>query len=964
MQEALLGRLVARLGYEPFGPELRVVTAPAATLQWEREILRALGGGSLRLRVETPSRLAAEILADLGEMSASLSRAQTRALVRIVAARQATLGAFGDAEGGRHGAESLLTETLTAAWRQTPSLPEALAQVLGGRTFAALCAAERGVRQMAAEAGLVPESHLIWRAAERAQDLAWESESIFWPEGPLLEPEKALRQALETKGLLAKLPLMPHDAPRPEVAVEVRGAPDMRTEVHEAARRCLDLVRDGVALEEILIGCGDFGQQERLLRSALREAGIAADAGPEPSEGEPIMLCCRGILELARGEVRDALHHLLGSGMLPRPGSLRDSLVRHLRDGHAASGEAQEFLARLSQAVDAWPRVASFAEHCRQFRAIVEIANLEDRLQDPAMARQAAIAGSIDEQIDAIAAVAGEGAFERPLALRLLGDALAAARPGYEPRREAVRIVPVGEMHGLEADHVLLLGLAEGRFPPLAPSQSILRAGEMLEAEAMGFPLAEPLPERRQRGLLAVAAALGAARRSLYLSFAEIDGEGGVQAAAIRLRHLGEPLPYAPGRAAKAAARALSRQEAGELLAEAAGRQRDIGRPQEALLSLLAVHREACGEGAHLYGLRPAPPEERLGPMPLTFTVTGLERRAACPFISFAHDVLRVEREERAGFDPAARGALVHQVLKELPAAAPPADEQARLVQELVEQAAQAFGVLPLDTPQGLSLRQELATEVARTARLVWEETRRSGFTAAGREVAFGRRGDLPPLTVIGRDGQDIAIEGRIDRLDRLGRQLRVVDYKVRRRQPFSFARVYHGLDLQIGAYALAARLSGGDPVAMTYWPVRLGQSWVVDEGEDDPDGTWRQQRPRGLYLADPELPSALDREAPDGGSPFHPLRRKKNGELQRSEWALAEDRWQALLGRVERRLAELVQEAQDGRWSPAPFALGRQTACDGCSLRPACRHVPARDGYRWLRNVAQEVLDDASTDD
>lgn len=964
MQGALLTRLVEILGQDPFGASIHVVTPPAAAMQWEREILLALGGGSLRLRVGTPARLATALLTAAGEPRATLSRAGLRPLVRIVAQRQGTLHAFGEGAGDREGAESLLAATLEAAWWRAPRLPGPAAEALGREAFRALAAAQQAVLELAGQAGFAPEPCLLWRAAEIAAEVAWPAGTVFWPEGPLRPAEAALYDRLQGLGILADVPAAEEAAPRQGVTVEVRVVSDLRREARHAAWYCRQLVRQGTRPQDILIGCGDFSMQQGLLRSDLTEAGLTVDSGPEPTQGEPLILCLTGLLSLAYGRSREGLLALAGSGIVPAPGPLRDNLLAHLRDGASETAEVAAFTARIEQEIEGWPRLAGFEQHRDRLRSLLGSVDLEARLGDALLTRQAAIAISLRDQLDAISTLAGDGPLERPLALRLLADGVASVRDDYQPRRDAVRVVPLADMAGLEAEHVLLLGVAEGSFPRLAAGASLLKPSQLQRSEALGVPLTEPLGERRQRGLFEVTAALGAARRSLYASFAEIDGQGGVQAAAIRLRRLGEPQPLAFKTPQDAAFSALTRQEAGEILAEATGRLRDRGGDDGFLAALLAAYEEVCGVGAHCSGLKPTRVEPRLKSLDGPFTVTALERRAACPFVSFAHDLLRVDEAQRSGFDPAARGALVHQVLRALPLAAPPAAEQAAIVGGLVEAAAQALSVLPRDTPAGRSLRQELTGEVLRTARLIWEEGGRTRFRPAGREVAFSGRGDLPSLVIAGQDGKEVLVEGRIDRLDRLGGRLRVVDYKVRRRQPFSFARVFHGLDLQIGAYALAASRGGGEPVAMTYWPVRLGQSWVLAEGDDDPDGRWRQQRPQGLFLADPDLLEDLDREAPDGGSPFHPLRRKKSGDLQLSAWALPHGRWRALLRHVERRLGELVAQAQAGEWAPAPFSLGRETACDGCGLRPACRHVPRRDGFRRLERVTQEVLLDVPADD
>jgi hypothetical protein len=962
LQAALLAAVREALGTDPFGQAVRVVTSPPATLQWEMEILRAIGGGSLRLRILTPARLAADLLAAAGEPRQPLSHRQIRSLARLAAVRQGSLAALGEGLTLRPGVAALLADTLLEAWWQAPTITPELTDILGPEMHLALRAAMAEVAALAAGAGLAPEPLLLWRAARVIDTVPLPPRSVFWPEAPLRPAEAALRDGLMRLGALAETP-PPAQAPQAGVAIELRQAEDMRSEVRSAARRCLELVQTGVAPQDILVGLGDFSRQRDLMRTALAEAGIAADAGPEPATGGPAHLCLTGILDLMQGGAQGGWLSLAASGLLPAPGRLRDDLVGHLRDGAPASQDVARFMAEVRDTLDGWPREAPLAVHRMRLEGLLQGAEVAGRLAAPELETQVAVLQSFREQIDTLADICGDMALSRHVAAAMLADALSAAGPDYRPSQHSVRLAPLQQMQGLEAAHVLLLGAVEGAFPRLAPPASLLARQTLARCEAAGHPLAEPYERRRARALADVFAALAAARRTLYLSYAALDLDGGVQSPAVAAGRLGAWLPARADVPLARALAALSRQEAAEILAEAAGRARDIGIAWSRVKETLDAYGEVWGPGPHLAGLgQPGVPDR--GPRTRgPFTVTARERRAAGQFTAFAHDVLRVGPMRHQGFDAATRGALVHHVLRLLPLAAPPPAEQAAVVAQLVAQAARELGEIWPDSERGRSLQAELAREMLRTARLVWEEARRTEFETAGREVAFGREGALPALGLHAADGGEVLVEGRIDRLDSLRGRLRVVDYKVRRRQEFSFARVFHGLDLQIGAYALAAAQTGGEPVAMAYWPVRLGQSWVDDEQDDDPEAEWRAQRPKGLFLADPALLAELDREAPRGGSPFHPLRQRKDGNLQASAWALPRPRWQALLHRVERRLVELATEAEQGEWAPTPFRLARDTACDGCGLRPACRHVPGRDGYRRLETVRQEVLDDVLPD-
>ena len=957
MQDSLAAEVVEFLGTAAFGPTLRVVAPPAATLVWERRLLRQLGGGSLRLRVEPPLRLAADLLGPAAP--GPLSGAGLRAAVRIASTRISLPPALLAGEG-RDGAEALLAETLRQALWQSETLPEAARGALGDEVYAALEALRREVLAVAGLAALAPEPVLVWRAAEQAAAVTWPAGSVLWPWQPSEPALRALQAALAARGVLRGLPPEPPKVPLPQVTLHLQAAADACAEARRAVRRCLELQRAGAGPEDIVIGCADFPRQRGLVREACLDAGLSVDAGPEPVQGEMVGLLVGGLLDLAQGRRRQGLLALGASGLLPLSGPERDGWLREVRDGLPPGKGSPAAL--VAQQVAAWPEVAPLGAHRLALEAILRPDAVDRHLRQSGMDRQAEILQAFGDQLGLLEALAGGAGLGRPLALRLLRDALGAAHGEYRPPRGAVRVLPLADLAGVDAPHVLLLGLSEGAFPSLQPARNLLSPALLARAEAAGAPLAESYGERRRRAQRAVEDALGAARQSLYLSYSELGADGQAQGPALLLRRLGEVSPPDVETLAERAGGALSQEEAGEILAEAVGRLRDIGGDVAEAMDLLAAHGAVSGAKAHLEGLHGRPAE---GPVPVPFeavTVTALERRAACPFTSFARDVLAVEPRGPGGFDPLARGLLVHQVLRDLPLPAPPAAERAEVVRSLVQAAADGLGVLSPGTPAGRSLRQELAAEVLRTAELVWEEARRSSFRTAGREVSFGLKGQMPPLALPGTGGETFLVEGRIDRLDRLEGRVRVVDYKVRRRENFSFARVFHGLDLQIGAYALAAARSG-EPVAMAYWPVRLGQSWVRDEADDDADGTLRAQRPSGLFLADPDLLPALDDAAPEGDSPFHPLRLRRDKTLAASRWALAPGRWQALLEHVARRLAQLAAEARAGDWAPRPYRLGRDVACSGCPLHPACRHVPQRDAYRTLAPVTQEVLDDVGSD-
>ena len=125
-------------------------------------------------------------------------------------------------------------------------------------------------------------------------------------------------------------------------------------------------------------------------------------------------------------------------------------------------------------------------------------------------------------------------------------------------------------------------------------------------------------------------------------------------------------------------------------------------------------------------------------------------------------------------------------------------------------------------------LTGKLKRTVQRAALVLAEHSRRGRFRPVGLELAFGPGGDLPAATFILRDGSEMTLAGRIDRIDAAagegGVYLRVIDYKSAR-TTIRLCDIYHGLKLQLLAYldvalehALTLAGAEGLPGAILYF--------------------------------------------------------------------------------------------------------------------------------------------------
>ncbi len=217
--------------------------------------------------------------------------------------------------------------------------------------------------------------------------------------------------------------------------------------------------------------------------------------------------------------------------------------------------------------------------------------------------------------------------------------------------------------------------------------------------------------------------------------------------------------------------------------------------------------------------LDPSAPETAL-------SVTELEKAAECPFRFFLKRGLGVrpiddgERDKDIWLDPLTRGAELHDLYAALLRRA--RDENRGVTPQdktwLISLAQERLGKLNQEMPAATAEIRERESRdfLADVELFLEEESRGSGSTPIGFEVAFGRPlGDddnealarSEPVEVDLGSGITFRIAGRIDRIDQVGNgEFEVLDYKTGGYWPDSWQGVFRGGSrLQHALYGLAA---------------------------------------------------------------------------------------------------------------------------------------------------------------
>jgi ATP-dependent helicase/nuclease subunit B len=603
------------------------------------------------------------------------------------------------------------------------------------------------------------------------------------------------------------------------------------------------------------------------------------------------------------------------------------------------------------------------------------------------------------------------------------GESLATIPAGLD----RVLVSEYGRAVGWERRVVFVAGASDGRLPPRAHDGGLLRDEEREQfTHWFGRRLGETRQERQAAARTQAYFTLTRAKERLILSYPLSDPEGKELRPSLlveRLRGLfepdslreavwqaettlssgdvrldsnsfsgngglpelamagagGESLPVTPAAALAGAIRAL-RGGAVNPLASAIMRWH-LEQPH-----FRCAVQQAFGGLTHRTLAEPLPSvlAEALYRHDLIVNVYQLETFAACPYRHFAQYGLRLNPTPDPDVTPAQKGTLLHECLyvfvtehsADVEAWRRLSDEEA--VQSMREVFTRVLASDGASTWRRRALRRQQAYEVLAVleaaAVVLTRHARHGEFVPAAVELSFGDHEDdaLPAFEVQTPDGRQVALRGRLDRIDvvRRGERLafRVIDYKSSV-MDVDLTRVAHGLRLQLPIYAAmvaekSTQLFGeqADPAGMLYIPLqrRVNTDDAPTDAREAAERVYQRMQAKGWLVGDDELIQAMDRRIASGGSELFPKVYKKDGSWLKTAPVLTAQEWRWLLARALAHVKELAMRMRAGEIDIQPYRLGTQeTACDFCPYSAIC-HIDQRwdpRPFRRLQRFSKERL-------
>ncbi len=395
-------------------------------------------------------------------------------------------------------------------------------------------------------------------------------------------------------------------------------------------------------------------------------------------------------------------------------------------------------------------------------------------------------------------------------------------------------------------------------------------------------------------------------------------------------------------------------------------------------LKLLTEQLAALHEPDQTENLSQSLAEKLYGPV-LRSSVSRLEEFAQCPFKFFIKSGLRANERKVFELDARERGNFQHDVLKifheQLQA-------EGKFWRDLTPLAArERIGTIAasamqlhrdglfLDSAETKFAAQAMTTALQDFVEVIigWMHTQYD-FDPAAAELGFGGKDDAAPAWEIDvGSARKLALQGRIDRVDLWrnpadGSALAVVtDYKSGVKKLESLL-VENGLQLQLLAYLGALRqwkkpadVFGAEKI------IPAGAFYVSLRGKFENGGSRAEilgdtaakknaYRHNGRFDAD-EL-RKFDRRNVTKGDQFN-FKLNKDGKLpSNSTEAIPGKEFTALIDQVEEQLRGLGERIFEGAAAVDPFRKGKQTPCEYCDYRAACRIDEWAHDYRQLRTA------------
>lgn len=321
-------------------------------------------------------------------------------------------------------------------------------------------------------------------------------------------------------------------------------------------------------------------------------------------------------------------------------------------------------------------------------------------------------------------------------------------------------------------------------------------------------------------------------------------------------------------------------------------------------------------------------------------SISQLETYFACPFKFFASYGLRLKPRDEAYLKSVDYGNILHKIAENYmknierfeAQEGLPYETRAKNIEKIITK---VFNEEKLKTANNKHMVLQLKKEAYRLIDALTFQYRRSAFKPIAEEISFGANGNSKGVDV----GENISLEGKIDRVDKYKNYFRVIDYKTGHIDLAS-KTTYYGEKIQLFSYLLATKNEKLKPAGAFYLPIR---NVFIDENEGTNFSTYKMQ---GYFVNDPEIIKAFDEKIAFENNKSDVVNvtistskeNKETGTITATgSNALTSDELEGLIDYTKKIATGATKEILSGYIKPSPLESDGRTPCDYCDYKYAC---------------------------
>lgn len=361
----------------------------------------------------------------------------------------------------------------------------------------------------------------------------------------------------------------------------------------------------------------------------------------------------------------------------------------------------------------------------------------------------------------------------------------------------------------------------------------------------------------------------------------------------------------------------------------------------------------------------------RLYETPLRASVSRLEKFAKCPFEHFVGYALQPEPRKIHEIGAPELGTVFHSALEKFAKLANDKDRLSFLLDRkncdaqmdaLLEESVSDYIRVLMDNSKRNAYMMKKMKKVGRRA--AWTMV---NHMSKGRFKSYDFEMKLPPIVIDLGEYGSVELIGQIDRVDILDEDektyVKIIDYKSREKK-FSLSDTFNGLDIQLSVYlkSVLEHLSSlkktrAYPAGAFYFPIvdKLIESELTDVEEIEKQIA-EKLKMQGIVLKDINIIKAIDEEIENSATVIDV--KVKEGDIK-SENALSDKEFEALLEHVTKLVRDMSKEILSGKITIKPYSNGQSARCDYCDYASICKFDALFEGntYKTVRSLKDKEV-------